>query len=222
MRRKKDGRPHPLINIAQERTDIPLGCGIEADRRFIQNENGRLMQHRRRQIASHPLAERQLADRRVHEIRQAQQVLKLFDPVFFPFGGQAVHSGQNIVGIAQRQIPPQLGALAEQHAERARGFLALAVGIDSPQPDFSLGGMQNSGQHFDGRGFAGSVRTDESGEFAFRNRKADVRNGLFRNGAAAEQAAPLGRCIRVRHPEFLCKSDRLDHFHSPFLHEPVL
>ena len=75
------------------------------------------MQHRRRDLASHPLAERELAHRLIeqplepherHHRVEAFAIVSILD---------AVDIAQQLEALDHRQVPPELGALAEDDAD---------------------------------------------------------------------------------------------------------
>jgi hypothetical protein len=51
--------------LGDERADRFLGHHVEPDRRLVEKHDARIVQHRRREIAAHALAERELAHRRL-------------------------------------------------------------------------------------------------------------------------------------------------------------
>ncbi len=50
-----------------------LGDDVQPDRRLVEEEELRVVQQRRRQVAAHALAERELAHRRVQERLELEQ-----------------------------------------------------------------------------------------------------------------------------------------------------
>ncbi|MNG10389.1 hypothetical protein D3C84_938530 [compost metagenome] len=127
MRRKQHGLAELGINAAQIIADAPLGDDVQTDRRLVEEQNVRVVQQRGGQIGSHSLAQRQLAHRRIHELAKLQQLGKFANSCITPLVGHPVHRGENIVGVADRQVPPQLRTLSEQDAEPSGDAAPVAV-----------------------------------------------------------------------------------------------
>src|ERR687888_132363 len=67
VRRQQHGDAALAVDLDEEVADALLRDDVEADRRLVEEEELGLVQHRRGQLAPDPLAERQLAHRRVQE-----------------------------------------------------------------------------------------------------------------------------------------------------------
>ena len=61
--------------------------------------------------------------------------------------------------------------------KRLRASFWLDCGIKAVEFDAAAGGPQKRGEHFDGGGFAGAVRPQESEDFALRDLEGDVVDG---------------------------------------------
>ena len=61
------------IDGAEKLADMVLGHNVESDGGLVEKQQGRIMQQRRRQIAAHALAERELAHRRVQVVANVQE-----------------------------------------------------------------------------------------------------------------------------------------------------
>ena len=86
------------------------------------------MQQRGRDVAAHPLAEAELADRDVEQVAEAEQLDELGQVGSVPLGVGPVDLLEQVEGVAQRQVPPQRGALAEDHADPAGQLVRLRLG----------------------------------------------------------------------------------------------
>jgi hypothetical protein len=80
----------------------------------------RVVQQRRRQLAAHPLAERELPHRRVEERPQLEQLRERGEVAPVPLRRDAVDVAEQLERVAQRQVPPELHALADADADAAR------------------------------------------------------------------------------------------------------
>ena len=89
------------------------------------------MQQRRRDVAAHPLAERELADRGVEQVAEVEQLDELREVAAVAVGVDAVDPAQQVEGVAQRQVPPQRGALAEDDADPPGQLDPVARRVDA-------------------------------------------------------------------------------------------
>ncbi len=109
----------------------------------------------------------------------------------------AIEMPQQAQRVDERQIPPELGALAEDDADAPRQFAALAHRIESGHAHTALAGNENAGKHLDGRTFARAVRPDQADHLACFNAesrdRAPPRRRLYFRINNAAQAHPAGR-----------------------------
>ena len=124
------------------------------------------MQHRRRKVAAHPLAERELAHGRGQEIAHLEHLGEARHVVLVPCARNVIDRAQEFERFDQRKIPIQLAALTEDHADVARVAFAFAIGNQARHDDLAGGRDENSGEHLDRRRFSGAIRSDVSDEFA--------------------------------------------------------
>ena len=157
-----------------------LGNGVQADSRLVQEEHRRRVQQGRRQVATHALAETELTHRdvvqrfQVHEHREfvpGPEIFTVPDPVDIP---------KQIEGLDNGQIPPQLGPLAEHHADIGRVGDAVAPRDAAVDLAPSRVGHQDAGEDFHGRGLARPVRTDIAHQFSRFQFEGDAVQGLDR------------------------------------------
>src|SRR5271156_1028944 len=109
-----------------------------------------------------------------------------------------VNAPQQLEGLNYRDVPPQLGALAEHHADGFHVLAALAVGNVTVDADFTAGGNQNPGEHLDGGGFSRAVGPDVADHFAALDRKSDALHR--RHSAAIADAKILNRAPHALAP----------------------
>ncbi len=182
-----------LHEIAQRE----LGDRIEPDGRLVEEENTRAVEQGGRDLAAHALAERELAQRRVQDRRDLQHLDKSFAGRGECRLLDAIDVAQQLEALDHRQVPPQLRALAEHHADpRHMGDAAFP----RHQPaDVAMAGAraQDSRQDLDGGRFARAVRTDEAEQLAFRERETHLVERHDVLVLAPEQAANGARQARI-------------------------
>ena len=125
--------PRSALSAAQELAQPPLADHVEPDRRLVEVEDLGVVQERRHDVAAHPLAEAELADRGVEQVARARAARGT--PRGCAGSGRAdpVDPVHQVEGVAQRQVPPQRGALTEDHADPPRQPLA-ARSARAPRP----------------------------------------------------------------------------------------
>jgi hypothetical protein len=84
------------------------------------------VEQRRSQLSAHALAERELPDGRVEKRPQVEQLGEAVEVAPVPVDRHAVDVAKQLEGVAQRQVPPELDALAEHDADPAGEVDALA------------------------------------------------------------------------------------------------
>ncbi len=179
-----DGDAALAVQSQDEIAHGELGDGIEADGGLVEEQDGRGVEQRRRQIAPHALAQAELARRRVEQRAQVHQVDQLVASPGIVGLGYAVDVAQQIERFDDGQVPPQLGALAEHDADVAYVLDALAPGYAPENRDVATVGHQDAAEHLHGGGLAGAVGPDIADEFAGVQRKRDVGQRLHRAVAA--------------------------------------
>src|SRR5262245_26894785 len=103
--------------VVQQLADDRLRRHIEANRRLVEKQHPRRVEQAGRDLAAHPLAERQLADGRVEKRSEPERRRERVDapPVFG--ARDFVDAAEELEGVARRQLIPQLRALAEHGAD---------------------------------------------------------------------------------------------------------
>ena len=100
------------------------------------------MQQRGRDVAAHPLAQRQLPDRYVEQVAEVEQFHEGRQVLPVPRHRDAVHLLQDGERVLQRQVPPQRGALAEHHADPLGQLEPMPRRIDAGHPDRAADGTR--------------------------------------------------------------------------------
>lgn len=67
------------VDPHQELAEALLGQQVEPDGRLVEEEDGGLVEHARHQLAAHPLAEREVADRDVEQLGGIEQLGQLVE-----------------------------------------------------------------------------------------------------------------------------------------------
>jgi len=79
-----------------------------------------------------------------------------------------------IKGIDDGKIPPQLTSLSEHDPDMPVVFSSFFVRVVSAHKDMTRSRHQDAGQHFDDRGFARSILSQQADCLSFGDRKRDV------------------------------------------------
>ena len=119
--------------------------------------------------------------------------------------GDAVDVAQELEGVGQRQVPPELRALAEDDPDAARELDPLPRRIEARDPETACGGHEDPGEHLDGGRLSCAVRPDVADHRAALDRERDPVDGQHLSPHAS-QPAGLGP-----HDEALLDVLQLDH-----------
>ncbi len=179
VRRENDGGAQPLVDVGDERADRFLGHDVEADRRFVEVDDLRIVQQRGREIAAHALAERELAHRRRHEAVEIEDLDEVREVRAVAVARHPVDRAQQFERLAQRQVPIELAALAEDDADVAGVLPALLVRYDPGDLDRAGSRHEDPGEHLDRGRLAGPVGTDVADQFARLDGHVDVLDRHF-------------------------------------------
>ena len=125
--RQEHRRAVAPVDLLQELAHVGLRDDVEADRRLVEEEQGRTVEQRGGEVAAHPLAERQLADGLMEVRAQSQDVVEERHPLSVNWLGQAVDLLEEPEGLDDGDVPPELGPLPEDDADRRHVARALAV-----------------------------------------------------------------------------------------------
>src|SRR5580704_2394285 len=162
------------IDGAQKMADVIFRHHVESDSRLVQKQQRGIVQQRSSQVAAHAFAERELAHGRVQVIADIQDGIEMLHARVKIALRDIVNPPQQLEGFDHRNVPPQLGALAEHHADRLHILAALAVRNVPIDSNFTAGGNQNSGEHLDGGGFSRAVGPDVADHLAAFDGESDA------------------------------------------------
>ena len=101
--------------------------------------------------------------------------------------GNVVDAPQQLERLDDGDVPPELGALPENHADGFHVVAALAEGNEAVDANLAARGHQNAGEHLDAGGFARAVGPDVAHHFAALDRKAHAVDGGNRPVVAHKQ-----------------------------------
>src|SRR4029077_11689404 len=146
------------------------------------------MEHRRGDFASHPLAERELADRLIEQPLEEHQIHHRVPGPPIIRVGNIVDVAQQVESVGDRQIPPELSALAEDHPDPRDVTDSIAPRREPVHFASARQWLQDARENLDGGGFAGAVRSDEAEQLAAFEREADSLERLDDSIAALEQS----------------------------------
>src|SRR5580658_2184799 len=221
MSSQEDSSLELTIYGPEEVPDMVLGNHVEADRRLVEEKQGRIVKQRGGQVAPHAFPQRKLAHRRVQVVAYAENLVEVLHArVEVPLG-DIVDAAQQFERLDYGNIPPELCPLAEDHADRLHILGALPAWDEPVDANLAAGGDQNAGQHLDAGGFSGSVGADVPHRLPAVDREADVINGS--QGAVLPYEQVLDRApdpfAALESAEFLAQL--VDVYQGVGAHEPL-
>ena len=187
--REQHGHVLLAVETLHEIANGKLRRRIEADRRFVEEQDLGIMEQGCRELGAHALAERELADGLGQQRFEAQQGHELVAPATIALGRDPVDVGQQIEAVEDRQVPPELAALAEHHADPGHMAETILVGHEASDFDPPAGRPQDPRQDLDGRRLARAVRPDEGEQLAGLEAEGEVDQRLHLAPTPAHEAA---------------------------------
>ena len=127
--------PRSCVEGPQELPQPTLADHVEPDRRLVEVEDLGVVQQRGHDVAAHPLAQAELPDRGVEQVVEVEQVEEPVEVLAVPGGLGAVDLLEQVEGVAQRQVPPERGPLAEDDTDPPRQLDAVPARIQPGDPD---------------------------------------------------------------------------------------
>ena len=128
---------------------------------------------RRADLGAHPLAERELPHRLVEQALELQQADELVAGRTVAGGLDPIDGGEEVEALDHRQVPPELGALAEHHADARHMADAVLVGDEAVDHHLARRRPQDAGEDLDRGRLPRPVRADEAQQLAGLEREAD-------------------------------------------------
>ena len=178
--------------VGEERPQPLLARQVQADRRLVEHQQLRPVQQRRRHLAAHALAQRQLAHRRREERGHVEQLDALVEALLVGHPGDGAVQGE---ALAQRQVPPQVAALPEHDADAPGQVATLAHRVQTAHPGPAHGRHEHAGQHLDRGGLARPVRAEEADGLARRDGERHALDG--RHPLAPSHHERPGQALRL-------------------------
>ena len=178
VRRQDDRGMEGPVHVSDGVAHLLLGDDVEADRRFVEEEDLGVVEERGGDVGAHPLSERERADRRLDEGVDLEDVVEERHPLLEVGVGDVVDLLQDREAFVEREVPPELGALTEDDADVEGVPDPFLVGDDAVDDDRPGGRREDPGEHLDGRRLAGAVRADVADDLAFPDREGDAVDGL--------------------------------------------
>src|ERR1700745_706059 len=186
------------IDSAQEMADVILRHDVQANRRLVEKQQRRIMQQRGIQVATHALAKRKLAHRRVQVIVDPQNFVEALHPRVEIALWHVVNPSQQLERFNHRNVPPELRPLAEHDADRFHVLPALPEGNVPVDANFAARRHENPSKHFDGGRFTGAVRADVAHHFSALDRETNTIDGRY--GAIVSNEKILNRAPNTLPP----------------------
>ena len=196
VRRQEHRHAALTVDLDEEVAHALLRHDVEADRRLVEEEQLRLVQHRRRQLAADALSERELAYRRLQERVEIEYLAKALETRAIAPGRHAVDMAQELERVDQRQVPPQLHALSEHRADAFRELDPPARRLEPCHRDSTGRGHEDAGQHLDRGRLAGAIRAEVAEQLAALDAERDVLDRIDDNALAAEAPAAHDELLR--------------------------
>ena len=176
--REEDRRALLLVEAHEQLAEALLGDEVEPDRRLVEEQDLRVVEQARGELAAHPLAEREVPHRLVEEVGGVEQLAELGDAPVLGVAVEPVDRGQHPVRLAGRQLEPQQRPLAEQRADPAGQAPPFLPRGEAEHRRGTGRGMQDAGEDLDRRRLPGSVRTDVGDPLPGRHVEVEVAHGL--------------------------------------------
>jgi hypothetical protein len=160
--------------VGEERPQPLLAREVQPDGRLVEHEQLGPVQQRRRHLAAHALAQRELPHRRGEELGHVEQLDALVQAVGV---GHPVDGAVQREALAQRQVPPELAALPEDDADALGQRAPLAHRVEPAHPGPARRRHEHAGEHLDRGGLARPVRAEEADRLARRDRQRHALDG---------------------------------------------
>src|SRR5450759_2734709 len=169
--------PALLDQAADELADAVLDGDVQTDCRLVQVEHLGVVEKGHAQVGPHPLSERDLAGRDVHELGQAEELGELGQVLLVALGRDLVHVAGQVERLDDGYVPPQRGPLAEDDADVAGVLLALLVRNQAVDDEAARGRHEAAGEHVDRGRLARAVGPEICDRLPGLDAEVDVVDG---------------------------------------------
>ena len=210
VRRQQHGHALLAVEPPHELAHGELRGRIEADGRLVEEQDRGIVQQGGGELRPHALAERELAHRLGQQPLEPQHGHELVASAAIVRRRHAVDVGQQIEAVDHRQVPPELAALAEHHADARDMAHAVLVRHEAADLDPAARRPQDAGQDLDGRRLAGAVGADEGQQLAGLETERDIDQGVDLAPTPAHEAAQRAGQARRAFGNAIGLGQRLD------------
>ena len=174
---EKDGGAELAVDGAEELADVIFGDDVEADGGLVEEEERGIVEERGGEVAAHAFAEREFAHGRVEIIADGENFIEALHAGFEIALGNVVDAAEQLEGFDDGDVPPKLGALAENDADGFDVLAPLAIGDVAVDADFAARRDEDASEHFNAGGFSGAVGADVADHFAAVDGEGDAVYG---------------------------------------------
>src|SRR5690348_832603 len=177
MRREKNGGALGLVEILYVRPKLVAALRVEAERRFVKEQNFRRVQKTARDFE----ATLHSAGKRLHEILATLPEFERFQQILDAFGTDfARHVIKNAVEL-HVLVSRLLGVKArvlKHNAEALASLFLMRPRVEAIECDAAARWPKQRGEHFDRCGFAGAIRAEKGKDLALGNVEGDALYGF--------------------------------------------
>jgi hypothetical protein len=174
----------------QELAHAVAGVRVETGGRLVEDQQRRLVDQRLGDLDPGLLTRGEVPHPALAEVAEVEQLDQLADPP--PGAADRVHAGEDDQAFLDRQRAGQMD-IAGGEIRPAQCLEAVGGQVGPEQADGALVGCDQTEEHVERGGLAGSVGPEETDHLTFANREADVVHGG--NGTEAlDQAARFKDC----------------------------
>lgn len=113
VRGEEDGRLLGPVDFIDDLPKLLLRNDIKADGRLIEENDPRGVDEAGNKLASHPLSERELPDRDIHQILHLESLDQEFDPRFQFLSGDLEDSPEELEAVGRGEMVPESRGLSE-------------------------------------------------------------------------------------------------------------
>ena len=187
------------VEGAQELAQPALADHVEPDGRLVEEEDLRVVQQRRDDVAAHPLAEAELPDRGVEQVVEVEQVEE--PPEVLAVPGRARCGRSSAAGRRSRAAAgPTTGWCAGRRRHRScrASSIRSRCGLQPGDPEVARGRHQDAGEHLDRRRLPGAVRPDVADHLAGLDRERQVLDRAHDGPSCAAAGRSCVRRTKVR------------------------
>ena len=164
------------LQFLEQLAHLDAGAGIEAARRFVEQQQLGIVQEHARQAEAllHPARER--IDRRIGFLRQVGEREHVAHDGLAPRGFDGVGGGEEMQVFSRGQVV--IHAEEIRHvADLPAHALRIACDVDPRDRHQAARGLEQRREDFDRRGFPRAVRPDEAEDFPARNAERKPAHG---------------------------------------------